>query len=271
MVKTNKIRKLILIHLYTMLAVLVIVLGIWIYQESQSRKKMENMQQMMQAAEEQPPQTVYSESSVTETYPIYETTKEREILPQFEELHLKNADMVGWLSIPGTEIDYPVMYREDDNDYYLSHNFDKEKDRNGLLVLDKRCDPDEEVTHHYLIHGHNMHTGAMFGTLKYYEQQDYYKKHPTITYCSLYEENTYEIIAVFKSSVYNEETTDFQYYNYIQIDNEEQFQSYVTGVKDQSLYDTGVEAFWGDCLITLSTCEYSKENGRLVIVGRAIR
>ncbi|QFJ55758.1 class B sortase [Pseudobutyrivibrio xylanivorans] len=192
---------------------------------------------------------------------------EPQILPKFAELYEQNSDIAGWLSIPDTEISYPIMYLDGDNDYYLSHNFGKEEDKNGLLVLDKRCNPSGDDVN-WLIHGHNKKSGAMFGTLKYYTDEDYYISHPQIEISTLYENRTYEIMAVFRSSVYNDETTDFEYYEYIQINDTHSFDEYIEGIKEIALYDTGVTASWGDKLVTLSTCEYSKKNGRLVIVGR---
>ena len=188
------------------------------------------------------------------------------VLPQFGELKEKNGDLAGWLTIPGTEIDYPVMYKAGDNDFYLNHDFDGNNDVNGLLVLDKRCDPETDDPN-WLIHGHNMRSGAMFGSLKDYTKEAFYKSHPDIIFSTLYEKNDYRIFAVFRSTVYDEDTTDFQYYDYISIENSEEFYDYVSGAKSQSLYDTGISPEYGDGLLTLSTCDYTKENGRLVIAA----
>ena len=132
-----------------------------------------------------------------------------EVLPKLLALYEKNPDLAGWLTIPDTDIDYPVMYLSDDNDYYLAHNIEKEEDINGLLVLDKRCTPDGSGVN-LLIHGHNMKSGAMFGNLDKYKDPEYGREHPYILYDTLYEERTYEVVAVFKSSVYNENTSDVQ-------------------------------------------------------------
>ena len=195
------------------------------------------------------------------------STATRAIMPQYEVLHERNNDLAGWLKIPDTRVDYPVMFLEGDNDFYLSHNFDKQYDINGLLVLDKRCNADATGTN-ILIHGHNMDNGDIFGELDLYNSYDYYAAHPQIYFNSLYEKRVYDIMAVFVSSVFNSNADDFAYYDYIQIDNEEDYNTYVQTAKEQSLYDTGITATYGDELITLSTCEYTHVNGRLVIVGR---
>ena len=190
-----------------------------------------------------------------------------EILSRYQVLASRNPDFAGWLKIEGTPIDYPVMYRSDDNDFYLSHNFDGVSDRNGLLVLDKRCSPDGSGIN-ILIHGHNMRSGAMFGTLDSYEDEAYWKDHPVISFDTLYESRQYEICAVFLSSVSGDDSDAFKYYNYIDIVDEDTFNTYMENIKRCALYDTGVTAEYGDRLITLSTCEYSREDGRLVVVGR---
>ena len=191
----------------------------------------------------------------------------KEILPQYKQLVLQNPDFAGWLTIAGTAVDYPVMHRDDDNDFYLSHNFDGDYDVNGLLVLDKRCLMDG-TDDNVLIHGHNMKSGFMFGALKNYKDYSYYRDHPTIKFNSLYQENTYDIISVFLSSVDEDQEQDFRYYDFISIDNEVEFEAYIRGIKEQSLYDIPYTAMYGDHLITLSTCDYSKRDGRLIIVGR---
>ncbi len=261
----KRIKRLTLIPLYILLILTTTVLSLWIYREYESDKELEKIKK--QAAEEAAAETQPELPEPVEKIAVPTPTPIPVIMPQYKELHDKNPDMVGWLTIPDTKIDYPVMYKEDDNDYYLSHNFDGEDDVTGLLVLDKRCDPEGNGIN-CLIHGHNMKSGAMFGSLKKYADAEYCKEHPSIIFNTLYEERTYDIIAVFRSRVYDENTTDFEFYDYIQIDDEAAFDEYVSGACEQSIYDTGFEAVWGDKLITLSTCEYTRANGRLVIVGR---
>lgn len=251
----------------------------WLYRDYVSREKLRGIKDTMESSRdavtvadnEASADNTQSVSSVsvqgTSDVETEEEPVSREVLSGFTELLEKNKDIAGWLQIPGTDIDYPVMYREGDNDFYLSHDFDCENDVNGLLVLDKRCDPFGD-DRNLLIHGHNMRSGLMFGGLKKYTDQEYWREHPVITYSSLYEKKDYEIFSVFRSTVYEEDTGDFRFFDYIQIDDEQQFYGYVTGAMQQSLYSTGVEVSWGDSLITLSTCDYSRENGRLVVVAR---
>ena len=253
------------------LAAVVAAFGLQLYQDYLRNKSLENLALVKEEVSEiDTTQTV--ETEVVNVEPSDEgvpQTITRAVMPQYTELYNRNPDLCGWLRIPDTVIDYPVMWLEGDNDFYLKHNFNKEVDKQGLLVLDKRCNSDASGTN-LLIHGHHMKSGAMFGTLKYYEKLDYFLEHPYIYFDSLYEERMYGIIAVFISSVYNSNEGEFAYYDYIQIGNEEDFNTYVEQAKANSLYETGMTAAWGDELITLSTCEYSRANGRLVIVGRRL-
>lgn len=264
----RKIRAALLWPVAVLLILSLLVLGLWIRLELISREEIRQVREKKEVREAQdmPKMIPVGTDSGNNT----EEGPPRKILPEFQELAEENPDMAGWLSIPDTKVDYPVMYLAEDNDFYLSHGFTKEEDRNGLLVLDKRCDPWGDGCH-ILIHGHNMRSGAVFGELKHYREKAYWEEHPVISYKTLFEERSYEVMAVFVSSVYDEDTADFRFFDYIAMDTEEEFREYVSGAKAQSLYDTGIDAEWGDRLITLSTCEYTKENGRLVIVGREER
>ena len=265
--KKSRVKRLILAQLYVLLLLLLVILGLWIYKEYRSDKDIEAIQQMSREAEATPTPRVLQ---VKKDNPVPTPVPTPEIMVQYRELHDTNPDMVGWLTIPDTPVDYPVMYKEGDNDWYLNHNFEGADDVTGLLVLDKRCDPSGNGVN-CLIHGHNMKSGAMFGSLKKYAQKEYYKEHPAIYFNTLYEERIYDIIAVFRSQVYDENTTSFEFYDYIQIDDEASFDEYVKGAVTESLYETGITASWGDKLLTLSTCEYTKANGRLVILARERR
>ncbi len=277
----KKARHLLLIPFYLILTLAAGIGILWIAKEEQSRKSMEELQQRASAfvtPTAVPTKPAAELSAVNEPVPEEHTDKEEpapeviptEILPRFKELHEENNDLAGWLTIEGTVIDYPVMYKEDDNDFYLSHNFEGKNDVSGLLVLDKRCRMDGSGMN-MLIHGHHMRNGSMFGSLQKYEDESYYREHPVINFSTLYQERRYEIFAVFISSVYDDESDDIKFYDFIDIRTREEFNSYIRSALDDSLYDTGVRPYWGDKLISLSTCEYSKENGRLVIVGREIK
>ena len=191
-----------------------------------------------------------------------------ERMEKLEELQKENSDIIGWLQIEDTNINYPVLQCED-NSYYMTHNYKKEYSKDGSLFLDKDYDWSIPSTN-LLIYGHNNRgSNSMFTGLINYKDEDYYKAHKTIRLTTKQEDAEYEIIAVFLSRVYYKSETDvFRYYYFINAENEQEFNEYVQNSKDASLYDIEATAEYGDQLLTLSTCEFSQEDGRLAIVAR---
>lgn len=185
----------------------------------------------------------------------------------YKRLFESNEDMIGWLKIPGTEIDYPVMQTMEDEEYYLHRNFFGEKDNNGTLILDTDSDI-TKTSNNLIIHGHNMRSGAMFAGLLDYEKEDFLKEHGLIEFHTKDEKRRYEVVAVFRSKVYNVEDKVFKYYQFFEAETQEEFDSFYNNIKELSLFDTGVVAEYGDEFITLSTCVYHTPNGRLVVVGK---
>ena len=189
------------------------------------------------------------------------------ILPEFEELVRQNKDIVGWLKIENTPISYPVMHTPLDADFYLNHGFDRQENKSGLPFLDFRCNINQATTN-WIIYGHNMKDGSMFNALMRYKSEKYYKEHPVIKFNTLYEQCEYEIIAVILSKVYRKDEDVFKYYQFVNVETQIEFDSFIQNIKQLALYDTRVSAQYGDQLITLSTCEYTNTNGRLVVVAR---
>ena len=136
--------------------------------------------------------------------------------------------------------------------------------------MDKDCDVLKPSTN-YIIYGHHMKSGNMFGKLDLYEDEDYCKEHPCIRFDTIYEKGIYEVMYVFRSRVYSEEEIVFKYYQFIDANSEQEFNSYMSEMAEMSLYDTGVTAEYGDQLLTLSTCDYQEKNGRFVVVARKIK
>ena len=190
-------------------------------------------------------------------------------LTKYNRLHAMNPDLIGWISIPNTILNYPVMYNSEDPEYYLYRNFEKEDEKSGLPFLDERCDINLPSTN-FIIYGHSMKNGTMFGSLLKYKNESYYKEHPIILFDTLYEQGRYEIVSVLVTRIYKEDEDAFKYYEFINADTKEEFDEFISEVKRLSEYDTGVTAEYGDQLITLSTCEYSNEEGRLAFIARKI-
>lgn len=194
--------------------------------------------------------------------------EERVMLVKCARLYHVNPDLVGWLSIAGMKIDYPVMQSEDD-EYYLHHDFYGNDSKYGCLYVRERADLEGGTN--FIIYGHNMKDGSMFGDLDLYLDEDFYKEHAVISFDTLYEERVYEIVAVFRSQVYSEEEDAFMYYRFYEADTREEFADFYDNIKALSLYDTGVEAQFGDSFLTLSTCAYHVKDGRFVVVAKRVQ
>ena len=108
----------------------------------------------------------------------------------------------------------------------------------------------------------------MFGELENYKNKEFYENHKIINFNTIYGEINYEIISVFKTIVYEEDT--FKYYDFVKAENKEEYYNFINKCEELSLYETEKTARYGDKLLTLSTCEYSNKNGRLVIVAKMI-
>lgn len=200
---------------------------------------------------------------------VGEETRYFKVLDKYKSLYHQNQNLIGWLKIADTIIDYPVM-QTGDNEYYQNHNINLEEDRNGALFMDAECDVKLPSTN-FIIYGHHMRSGKMFGSLNRYESESFYEEHKTIEFDTIYEEGTYEVMYVFRSRVYQKDEVVFKYYQFIEANSEEEFNSYMNEMAALSLYDTGVTASYGDQLLTLSTCDYEEEDGRFVVVARRIK
>ena len=198
------------------------------------------------------------------------TPEKTEMMLKVAELQKQNKDIVGWLQIEGTNINYPVLQGED-NSYYMTHTYNKEYSKNGSIFLDKDYNWELPSTN-LLMYGHNNRNGTMFEELMNYKEENYYKEHSKIKFTTNNEDAEYEIIAAFLSRVYYQNEKDvFRYYYFINAENEKQFNEYVQNSKKDSIYDTGVTAQYGDQLLTLSTCSYHTEDGRFAVVARKVK
>jgi sortase B len=204
-----------------------------------------------------------------QTVVVHLTTKEiPDVLPEYETLLQMNENLIGWVKIDDTVIDYPVMQTAD-NEYYLNHDFSDESDNNGCIFMDSQCDVVEGCDN-IILYGHHMRSGKMFGGLNKYSKQSYYEEHPTIQFDTLYEKGVYQVMYVFRSKVYSEEDVNFKYYQFINAGSAKEFDSNMEEMAAMSLYDTGVTATYGDKLLTLSTCDYFEVNGRFVVVAKKV-
>ena len=209
----------------------------------------------------------------------------QEVPPVAEDLadaYAQNEDLVGWLKA-GESIDLPVV--QSDNTYYLDHGFTGEEDKNGTLFLNmnNQLFPPDDVL---LIHGHNMKDGSMFGTLSQFEQYDYVKEHPIVTFQTIHDEEPvyYVPVSVFNASMLPDHSSYFDITQIVFPDDEEgaaedpstfrqssAFKTYLDELRAVSLWESPVDVNVDDKLLMLITCSYDLEDGRLMVVCRRLR
>ena len=204
------------------------------------------------------------------------------IREELKQAYAVNNNLVGWLSIPGTEMDTAVL-QGDDNNYYLKRDFYERyttetiNTNYGNIYLDYRCITDG-ISKNTVIHGHT--TGKSdgipkqsFRSLYDYRNKNRFIENPIIKYSTLYNEYTFKICAVFLSSTMPKDDNGY-FFNYIYPDmSDNNMVGYINQVKQRMLYDTGVSLEPTDKVITLSTCiyDYGKDvDTRLVVVGRLL-
>ena len=233
-------------------------------------EEFEKLQQMKDQATEKPteaePQPTEAEPQETETTGPTGPT-EPQMLPDYSELYKMNTDLAGWITIEGTDIDYPVMQTPEDFDYYLKRNFNGDDSAHGCIFVGEGNDlakPSDNVT----LYGHNMMDGSMFAGLHKYANKAKWEENSLIIFNTLYEYHVYKIFAVFKTSASVDE--GFRYHQFVNADSEEDFNDFIAECKELSFYDTGLTPVYGDKIICLSTCEYTLANGRLVVAAYRI-
>ena len=195
-----------------------------------------------------------------------ETTEPTEpgMLAGYKEIYEMNNDVVGWIKMEGTKMDYPVMQTPEEPNYYLYRDFDKKNSKRRSIYAREVCDvnePSDNIT----IFGHNMADGSMFACLGNYTSKHAWENNSLIFFDTLNEYHTYKIFAVFKTSANIGQ--GFSYHQFVDAENAAQFDEFVATCKKLSFYDTGITPVYGDKLICLSTCEYTLDNGRLVVAA----
>ncbi len=228
---------------------------------------------------------------------------EGSINEEYAALYDANNDFAGWISIDGTNVDYPVMQSlpkdefvpcntyetygycshcegimngtETQTEFYLHHDFDRNYLFAGNIFADYEgtFGPDQ-MPNNTILYGHNMLYKYQFSALTNYRNDiQSLKNFPIVDFNTLYQDNQYKIFAVFLTNVTEDLGEVFDYYNYVSFDNSDEFYHYILECMDRSMYETGVDIEYGDELLTLSTCDESlfKDGVRLVVVARKVR
>ncbi|MCR4649778.1 MAG: class B sortase [Lachnospiraceae bacterium] len=199
----------------------------------------------------------------------FDTYEIPDILMDYQDLYDKNNDLVGWIKIDDTHIDYPVLQSED-NEYYLTHNFNGKNDANGSIFVDMNCSIFPR-SKNIILYGHHMKSGKMFANLEKYDSYEFLTNHKTFVFDTIYEHAVYEVVFVFRDYVHASDDTSFKYYEFVDVTSETEFNSYMEELKNKSIYTSNIELTMDDELLTLSTCDYMQENGRFVVMARKLK
>ncbi len=207
-------------------------------------------------------------TAVPTAEPTPPETDEWTTYDQYKDVYAKNNDTIGWIQIPDTKLNYAVMQTKDDPDFYIDHDFNKNYSLWGQPYVDGRCDISE--SDNLILNGHYMKDGSMFATLVrgyMWKGKNYWSEHRYI-YFDTFEGGfgTYEIFSVMKISINDK----FDIYGFTDADNEAEYNEYVNNCISHSYYKTGITPKYGEQLITLITCEMSKEDLRVVVVARRV-
>lgn len=193
------------------------------------------------------------------------------LLLKYYPVYAQNQDLAGWISVPEYKVDYPIM-QSTDNDYYLRKNIDKKYDVWGVPFFDYRnkFNPNDQ---NLIVFGHNssQFKNKMFAALNAYATVEGFKKAPVIKCDSIYEEMYWKVYAVYITNSKSKDDNG-HYFNYIVNKfSEDAFGEYLYEVKSRALYETGIDIKPDDHILTISTCNYSFKDARMVIVCRQIR
>lgn len=185
------------------------------------------------------------------------------MLEKYRDLYEQNNDLIGFLYLT-EEYQYPVLQRIDDQNFYEDHGFFREEDKKGSIFANRYSKLGEPGIS--LLYGHSMKSGEMFGSLKRYQYADYFEEHNVITLDTLYEEMSYEVVAVALTSLHE----DFKYYDYLGVLNESDFEMWKEGLAKYVIRGTLDELEHGDTICEMTCCAYHVKDGRWVIVLKAM-
>lgn len=225
---------------------------------------------LMYAAQSKQQVHLYSNlAAVREQDTQQEILSQSSVQPTSRSLYLENSDMVGWIQIEGTSIDYPVMQTPAAPNYYLKHDFEKNYTDYGCPFIQSDCDV-QAPSDNLIIYGHNMKDGSMFADLARYRSKDFWQAHKTVWFDTALGSCAYEIFAVTHTTVQADDADAFPFYRFVNAASPEEFADYVSACQARALYDTGIFAEYGDNLLTLSTCDNITDNGRWLVIAKRI-
>lgn len=256
----NKVSKII-----SMLLIVVLAISSYFFiKELVKNKKETDIFDDLQEIVENPENTT-NENQFTDILENEEGNLSSENTYNLENIAKINSDIIGWIKIEGTNIDYPIMQN---GDYYLHKDIYKNYSSHGTPYLAFYCDV--KKSDNLIIYGHHMQDNTMFSQLEKYKNYNFFLNHKYIKFYTIEDgrtiENTYEVMIAFKTIAYSD--AGFRYYSYTDFQNYEDYEGFVENCRNLEFYYTGVVGTHQDKYITLSTCEYSQKNGRMVVVAK---
>nr|WP_255294492.1 class B sortase [Bacillus cereus] len=171
-----------------------------------------------------------------------------------------NDEYVGWITIQDTKVHYPVV-KTDNNHFYLTHNFYKDKDMAGAIFMDYR-NSTEKLDKNIVLYGHHMKDASMFGSLKKFKNQQFLNEHKVIRLDFLGSIYEWEIF-----SVYTDENTEWMKTNFTTMS---EFGEYLHTVQKKSIVNQQVKISQEDTILTLSTCTNNDEDERIIVHAKLI-
>lgn len=202
-------------------------------------------------------------------YLVADYLPSKQILPQYAALHAQNPDFFGWIRIEGTRINYPVMFAPQEPERYLYKDFYGNYAKYGVPFIDGSTDV--EHSRNLLIHGHNARSGILFGDLDKFLKQAFREQYRFIHFDTLYEERVYEIVAVVRTRISKTGEEVFRYYEYANIFSEAMLSEYIRFLNECSVGEADAFISSKGSFITLSTCSYHENHGRLLLTGMRIK
>lgn len=267
--KREKIRKIVMDVSVVTIIGCVISFGVLFTEHLLHEKDNENLQGLMVSTEDMNSEQ-YDEAwqELFTKYPSVEFPEGMNL--KYAYLYAINPELVGWISIDGTNLDVQVVQAEN-NEKYLKTDFYGKKSRYGCPFLDYRNDA-KYMNDNNVIYGHHMSDGLIFSILDKYKTVEGYKEHPVIKYDTIYKTYYFKVVAAFVTNSLPKDDNDYVFnYTVTEFSSDDRFMSFVEEIQKRSIFNTGVTVLPDDKLLTLSTCSYEFGKARLVVVARLCR
>lgn len=261
--KKNYKKNLLLVISIALLIFSIVGLGFRWRDQQNNEKAVDEARKIAEASQtnrEDPEPNLHQEEAID----INHKEEPKILLPFIEELQQRNPDVVGWITVDGTEIDYPVVQAED-NEYYLKRDWLGADNSAGAIFMDYRNDPEglRERKSHTILYGHHRQDGSMFQNLMNYKDESYFRENQTFEVTDQYGSHTFEIFSAYVTG------TDF-YFIETRFPQDEDFETFIDSIEERSMFDTDIEVTAEDHILTLSTCTYEYDDARYVVHARRV-